>query len=334
MGDFDGFQRFAQRADLVDFDEDGVGRAFRDATAQAFGVGDEDIVADDLDGLAQRLGHQPPAFPVVFRAAILDRGDRIARAQIDVVAHDALGIERLALALHLVAAVLVEFGRGGIERAHDILARSVAGFLAGAGDEAQRLIGGFEVGREAALVADIGAVPGVVQTLAQGSKNLRPHAHRVRHRAGGDRLDHEFLDVDRVVGVLAAIDDVHHRHRQSARISAADVTIERHALILGRRLGHRDGNGKDRVRPQPRLVRRAVEVDHDLVDMHLLGRLHAADGVENLALDIGDGLTHALAAETGGVAVAQFHRLVRAGRGTRGHGATAHGAAFQRHLGL
>src|SRR3954469_21639646 len=31
-------------------------------------------------------------------------------------------------------------------------------------------------------------------------------------RAGGD--DHELLEVDRVVGVRAAVDDVHHRHRQ------------------------------------------------------------------------------------------------------------------------
>jgi hypothetical protein len=30
----------------------------------------------------------------------------------------------------------------------------------------------------------------------------------------GHGHDHEFLNVDRVVGMLAAVDDVHHRHRQ------------------------------------------------------------------------------------------------------------------------
>ena len=43
----------------------------------------------------------------------------------------------------------------------------------------------------------------------------------------GDRHDHEFLDVDRVVGMLAAVDDVHHRNRQDAGRGAADVAEER-----------------------------------------------------------------------------------------------------------
>ena len=46
--------------------------------------------------------------------------------------------------------------------------------------------------------------------------------------------------------------------------------------------------------------------------------VHAADGVEDLALDVGDGGQHALAAEAGLVAVAQFDRLVRAGGGPGG----------------
>ncbi len=109
--------------------------------------------------------------------------------------------------------------------------------------------------------------------------------------ACGDRLDHEFLDVDRVVGVLAAIDDVHHRHRQRAGIDAADVAVEGQAIILRRCLRHRQRHAQDRVGAQPRLVRRAVQVDHHLVDLHLVGRVQAAEHVEDLAFDIGDGLS-------------------------------------------
>src|SRR5882757_1189831 len=47
-------------------------------------------------------------------------------------------------------------------------------------------------------------------------------------KLGADWQDHEFLEVDRVVGMHAAIDNVHHRHRQRPRRSAADVTIQRH----------------------------------------------------------------------------------------------------------
>ena len=41
--------------------------------------------------------------------------------------------------------------------------------------------------------------------------------------------DHEFLDVQVVVGVRAAVDDVHHRHRHLHRARAAEVTVERQA---------------------------------------------------------------------------------------------------------
>ena len=40
-------------------------------------------------------------------------------------------------------------------------------------------------------------------------------------------LDHEFLEIDIVVGVLAAVEDVHHRHRQRACRRPAQITIER-----------------------------------------------------------------------------------------------------------
>ena len=61
-----------------------------------------------------------------------------------------------------------------------------------------------------------------------------------------DRHDHEFLDVDRVVGMLAAIDDVHHRHRQDARRCAADIAIQRLAGGFGRGLGDGQRHAEDR----------------------------------------------------------------------------------------
>ena len=109
-------------------------------------------------------------------------------------------------------------------------------------------LGGFQVGGEAALVADIGAVAGVVQRLFQGVEDLGAHADGVGHAGGADRLDHEFLDVDWVVGVLAAIDDVHHRHRQGTGEDAADIAVERHAEIVGGGFGDGERDGEDRIR--------------------------------------------------------------------------------------
>ena len=70
------------------------------------------------------------------------------------------------------------------------------------------------------------------------------------------------------------------------------------------------------------------------VDLHLLGRVHAADRIEDLAFHVGDRGLHALAAVPRRVVVAQLHRLVRAGRGAGRHRGAAHGAAVQHDIDL
>ena len=104
MGGLDGFERFRQRADLIDLDQDGVGGAFLDAFAQALRVGDEEIVADELDLVA--MGSVDlPAGPIVFRHAVFDRYDRILGGEPGQVL---AGLESsvLRLAFQVVVAVL------------------------------------------------------------------------------------------------------------------------------------------------------------------------------------------------------------------------------------
>ena len=71
-----------------------------------------------------------------------------------------------------VAAVLEELARGCVEREHDLLARPVARRLDRANQEGERLVGALQVGCEAALVADIGVVAGVLQRLLQAVEDL------------------------------------------------------------------------------------------------------------------------------------------------------------------
>ncbi len=84
--------------------------------------------------------------------------------------------------------------------------------------------------------------------------------------------------------------------------------------------------------PEPALVRRAVELDHDLVDLDLLLDGLIAQRLEDFAVDGLDRLLHALAEITLLVAVAQFDRLMRAGGGARRNGGTADRAVFQHHI--
>ncbi len=327
-------QRLGQGADLVDLDQDGVGHAALDAVGQARGVGDEQIVAHELHLAAERLGQRLPAVPVVLGHAVLDGQDGETLHQALVELYEAGRIERLPLAFHDVFAALVEFGRGGIEAQRDLFARLVARALDGLHDEVERGLGAGQVGREAAFVADVGVVAGVVKLLLQRVEDFGSDPHGLRERGRGNRQDHELLEVDRIVRVRAAVDDVHHRHRQGARMRAADIAVERQVRLGRRRLGHRQADAQDCVGAQARLVLGAVQLDHRGVERFLLARLQARDSVEDLAVDGIHGLAHALAAIALLVAVAQFDRLMRAGRGAGRHGRTPLGAGFQRDIHL
>jgi hypothetical protein len=81
-------------------------------SVQALGVGDEQVVADQLDLLAELVGQQLPAFEVVFRHAVLDRQDRELVGQAGQVVDHLARIQALALAFQLVLAVLEELGGG------------------------------------------------------------------------------------------------------------------------------------------------------------------------------------------------------------------------------
>ena len=84
--------------------------------------------------------------------------------------------------------------------------------------------------------------------------------------------------------------------------------------------------------PNRLLFARAVEIDHDLVDLDLLFDRHLAERLEDLAVDGFDRLAHALAEIASLVAVAQFDRLMRAGGGARRHRGAADRAVFQHHV--
>ena len=76
LGQLDGVERLGERADLVDLDEDRVGRAGVNALLEELHVGDEQIVADELDLVAELVGELLPVRPVAFGAAVFDADDR------------------------------------------------------------------------------------------------------------------------------------------------------------------------------------------------------------------------------------------------------------------
>ena len=115
-------------------------------------------------------------------------------------------------------------------------------------------------GRESSLIEDaLERVVGLgtpAQGLAKGRRT--------------DRHDHELLKVDRVFRVRAAIDDIHHRHRQNVGIDTAEILKQRQVAFQGGGFGRRQRDRQDGVGTESGLVGGAVQIDHRVVHRALI----------------------------------------------------------------
>ena len=198
------------------------------------------------------------------------------------------------------------------------LAGRVAGRLDGLDEDLQRLLVGGQVRREAALVADAGRQATLLQHPLQRVVRLDAPAQRLAEARRADRHDHELLEVDVVVGVHAAVQDVHHRHRQHVGVGPADVAVERQ-LQLGRRgPGHGQRHAEDGVGAEAGLVVGAVEVDQRGSSRRWSSASKPSTASAISPFTLSTASQHALAA-VAVAAVAQLDRLVLAGRRARRH---------------
>ncbi len=289
--------------------------------AENFGVGDEQVVAHQLDFLTHGFGDGGPTGLVVLAHGIFDGEDGEFADQVFIVFDHAFGIERFALAGEFVFAVFVELTGGGIKRQHHFVTGPVTGGFNGFADEVQRGFGAAEVGGETALVADRRVEAGIFQLFFERVENLGTDADGFAHAGGLHRHDHEFLDVDGVIGMRAAVDDVHHRHGEDVGIDSADIAEERLAGGLCGGLGHGHRDAEHGVGAEFGFVVGAIELDQQFIERGLVHRIGADQFLE--VVDVGDGFQHAFAQIAGFITIAQFQRFVGAGGCPRRHGSAA-----------
>ena len=325
-----------QSADLIELDQDRVGYAFVDAPPQPFGVGHEQVVAHQLQAVAQRFGEQPPPLPIVLRHAVFDRDDRIALGPVRPEPHHLFRCQGGAagLAEGVAAGLRVIQLRGRrVQRDGDVVAGLQPDRLDTLHDQVERSLVGREIGGKAAFVTDRRRQPAVAEHPLERMEDLGAHAHRLAQAGRADRNDHELLELQAVVGVCAAVDDVGHRHRQQGRMEGAQIAIQRQIQIDrgGARHGQRDP--QDRVGSQDPLVRRPVQFDHLAIDPDLVDRIVPDQVGSDAGVDVLDRLEDSLAAVPA-PAVAQLDRFVRAGRCAGRHCGASARAAGQLYLDL
>ena len=305
-------QRFGQRPDLVHLQEDRVADALVDAPLQPRRIRNEDVVSDELHAVAELYGQFGPRPPLVLGQGILERDDRVGIDEPAEELDHLFGSERAAL--EPVRAVAPHLGRRRVERDRNTFPPT--GPVSGLEHHLDRPFAGVEIGRETALIADPRREAALVQDRAERLKDLGADLHRLGEAFGSGGNEHELLQVDRVLSVRAAVDHVQHRHRQRVGFLAAEVAEERNAGLCRRGLRRRKRDAEDRVRAEPALVRRAVELDQRAVDPGLVEGIAAADGLGDLTVDIRNGLRDSLAA-IGLAAVAKLDRFVHSGRRPR-----------------
>ncbi len=313
--DLDRLQRLGQRPDLVHLDENCVPHALCDPSPKELLVRHEEVVADELDRAAQLLGQRAPLVPGVLVEAVLDRDERIALRQRGVEVDHRLGLERAPLARELVAPVLEDLARCRVESNPDPLAMTCA--LGGLEDRLDRLLGRLQIGREASLVPHAGRKPTLVQHRLQVMEDLCPHAQSLAIGLGAGRNDHELLEVQPVLGVRSAVDDVHERDRQRVRTVPTEPAIERELGLVRGRLGGGERAAEDGIRPEPALPAGSVQVDEDAIERCLVGGVETRQRLGHLAVDVGNGLQNALAQVRRAIAVPKLDCFVLTGRRAR-----------------
>jgi hypothetical protein len=146
--------------------------------------------------------------------------------------------------------------------------------------------------------------------------------------------EHELLDVDVVVRVGAAVQDVHHGDGERAGPGPSQIAIEGNAKSVRGCPRNRHRYREDCVRAEPPLVLGTVRLDKRVVDPPLIRGFFANQVLAQNFVDVLNGLGHSLAEVPADVAVAKLDRLVFTGRGPRGDRGPAMGPAGRDHLGL
>ena len=110
--------------------------------------------------------------------------------------------------------------------------------------------------------------PCILQRAREGAVDGNRHFQRFGIGAGADGQKQEVLKIEIAARVQAAADEVDHRQRQAA--PGSSTSRYRHSGSCRRRgggVGAGQRYAEDGVGPEPRLVRRAVELAQDAVDV-------------------------------------------------------------------
>jgi hypothetical protein len=104
--------------------------------------------------------------------------------------------------------------------------------------------------------------------------------------------------------------------RASAKLRAADVSPQWKTNSFGRSFRYSKARTEDSVGTEICLIQRAIKLAKDSIDAYLICCIVSSQRLRNRAINSGDSFRNAFATVACLLAVAKFHSLARAGRGS------------------
>ena len=330
----DAVDGLGQGTNLIQLNQDGVRAAQLDALGQSLCVGNEQVITDQLNPVAQSFCQQLPAFPILFVQTVFQGNDRILVCQGLPVLYQLSGSELLtALRLYVFTGLgTLPFAGCRIDCQNEVRTRHVTAFLNRLQDVIQSLLVAGQVRCITAFIAHAGGKTVCLQELCQLVIYFRAPAQSFAKTWGTGRHNHKFLCINGIGCVRTTVQNIHHRNRQGVSANTAQIAVQRGVQCLCRCFCRRQGYGQNRIGTELRLVFRAVRFDHRLVDSIGIGSIHSHQQVANLVVHVRNRLGYALSAIPALIAVSQLQRFELTGGCAARASRSAHGSVYQMHL--
>lgn len=344
--------RLGNGADLVDLEKESVAKFLVDTRLHSLGVRHEEIIADNLDLVAELGGHLDVGFEVILIEGVLNGNHGVLVAEVSVELEGlVLRVDSVILARLLAEVVglllsIVELGGGDIEANIDLAL--VARVVQGLHDDLKGvdLVSDLR-STEATLVTDVASAEAELglEKLGESMINLNAGLEGLLEGRSASRQNHELLHLEAVASVSTTVDDVQGGHGHDELVGGltselGNVLVERNALGGGTGSGSCEGHGQDGVgaelllAPAP-LVLGAIELlDHESVDLLLARNVHALERRADDLVDVLDGSEATLAEEPVSILVSELERLIDTGGSTTGHSGSIAAAVGEDNVGL
>ncbi len=159
-----------------------------------------------------------------------------------------------------------KFRRSGIQSNGHILSRFQTGLFNGFQHHLNGFFVGFQIGGETAFITHIGGLSAVFQHPLQGVEHFRPPTQGFAETGSAYGHNHELLEINGIVRMFSAIEDVHHRNGQPMGMNAAQIAEQLYTVLLRSRFGTSQGYAQNGVGAEVPLVFRAVQLNHTCID--------------------------------------------------------------------